>query len=445
MLLLALLVGVLNVTTVRHVTAVSAIDEKQDIDYLVKASHLKVDQAGDRPAEQTLIELCTRGGGGYLTFPPCRPGRQDARKFFEGGVVTAGALPLYFFITGLAARSLQTISPKSLPPRDSLVTWGRLLGAVWLLLGCYLTVVAGDLLGVRRRLVVAAIVLAIGTPALLHATTTINPDATAFAAGAGVLLAALAWERRRIGYWVLVVAAVVAAALKMPNTVGIMVAVAFLSVRAIYGRWFANGDERRPVSDYMKAVAVLVLGALAAIKGWNYLDTYLQNHVIGKPDTNTSLNPAAHAATTRYKIGHLGLDNVFGQLTVPQLLPPIDDVAPPAGRLGGIYGTFGVLAKYLLVVPLVGLLLVGRRFRGTLQHLSLAALAALLTTPVLFVLYWYYTGGTNDQIVPRYGLSAMPVLVLLLAAAAARGRVGPWVLGAMALAMYVSAVLTNFV
>jgi hypothetical protein len=320
-----------------------------------------------------------------------------------------------------------------------------MLGGVWLLVGCYLTVVAGDLLGLQRRLVVLAILLAVGTPALLHATTIINPDATAFAAGAGVLLAALAWERRRVGLWALALAALIAVVLKVPNLVGIVIVIAFFIGRAISNRLSMGEEGLRQVEDYAKAVAVLVVGAVVAIEGSSYLLSFLYHHVIGKPDTNPFANADALGVINLYRVHGLSLDRVFGVGVVPQLLPPIIDVAPPVARQGGIYDTFVTLARYLLIVPVVGLLLVGRRLKRELQLLTVGALAALLVTPVLLVLYWYFADGTNDQIPPRYGLSAMPVLVLLLAAAAGRGRVGPWVLGLIAVAMYLSALLTNVV
>jgi len=445
MVVLALLVGVLTIVTVRHVTAVSRIDEREHIDFLVKAAHFQLDQEGDRPARETLTELCTRGSE-YFPFPPCRPGTQEAGKYLPGGVITISDPAPYFFITGPVARVLQAISPKALPPRDSLVTWARLLGGLWLLLGCYFTIVAGDLLGVRRYLVFWALVLAIGTPALLHATTIVNPDATAFAAGAGVLLAALAWEQRRVGLWVLAVAAFAAAALKLPNTVGILIVVAFLVGRALCRRLGTRGEELRPIWDYVKAIALLMVGAVIGVRYWHYLFDFLRNHhVVGAPDTNLATNRTAESDINIYQVHSLSADELFGTGTVPPLLPPVDDIAPPIARQQGIYEAVATLARYLFVVPVLALLIAGRRFQRTLNVLSIGALVALLVTPILWILYWYYVSGTNDHIIPRYGLSGFPVLVVLLAAAAGRGRIGAWVLGVAGVTMYLAALLTNFV
>jgi hypothetical protein len=444
MVVLTLLVGVLTIATVRHVTAVSKIDEREHIDFLVKAAHFRLDQVGDRPAPETLTELCTRGSE-YFSFAPCRPGTQDASKNLPGGVIAVSSPAPYFFITGPIARALQAISPKALPPQDSLVTWARLLGGVWLLLGCYFTIVAGDLLGVRRLLVFWALVLAIGTPALLHATTTVNPDATAFAAGAGVLLAAMAWEQRRVGLWLLAVAAFAAAALKLPNTVGIVVVIAFLFGRAICRRFDTGGEELRPVLDYAKAIAVLAVGAVIGVRYWTYLYDFLRHNVVAKPDTNVTTNRDAEQIINLYNVHGLSADEIFGTGTVPPLLPPVVDVAPPIARQEGIYEAVATLARYLFVVPVLGLLVAGRRFQRRLSVLAVGALAALLVTPILWILYWYFVAGTNDHIVPRYGLSGFPVLVVLLAAAAGRGRIGTWVLGVAGTTMYLAALLTNFV
>ncbi len=443
MLVLAVLIILLNGVTVFRVSSVSRIDERYYIDDLIKASDFSVNQSGDRLAPETLVELCERGGQAPLRFPPCTE-HPNAKGFAVGGVNWLESVPTYFFLTGVPARALRAL-PIDLSPRDSLVTWARLLGTAWLLLGCYFTLRIGDLLGVRRRNVVLGLLLAVATPALLHASTIVNPDATAFAAGSGVLLAVLAWERRHCGLWVPLLAAFAAAAVKLPNTVGIMVALAYVAIRAVRTRLGKDDDDLRSIVDYAKVLIGVALGAVVAIKGLDAVWDQVRHHMIGKPDTDVSSAPGVVALANHYKVDSISGDDVIGATTIFSIFPPVNDIAPPEARLGGLYNTFAQAAGYLMIAALVVIPLAARRFTDRVAQLGGATLAAMLITPSLFVVYWYVFLGTNDLVVPRYGLSAMPAVVIVLAAVSSRGRIGTWLLGFAAAGMYLTALGSTFV
>lgn len=444
MMLLATLVIALNVTTALSVTKVSQIDERYYIDDLIKASRLELNQSGDFLDDETLIELCERGHQApKLHFPPCRPGRQDPKDFVPGGVNYLESLPPYFFVTGPVARALRAL-PLDLGPRDSLVTWARLLGAAWLLLGCYCTLRAAELLGIRRRLAMLGLVLVIGTPTVLHAGTIVNPDATAFAAGAAVLWAVLAWERRHCPFWVPVLVALVATAMKLPNTVGIAIVCAYLVARAIQRRWGDDDGELRPLSDVIKMLIGLLVTVVVAVKGLDAIWDQLRHHVLGAADTNPYANEAVLAQINTYRVDSLSGSRVFGADTVFAIFPPIQDIALPQQRQASGYDTLWRAASYLLLAPLVVIPLAARTLSRRVVQLALATLVAVVTVPSLFVLYWYLSSNTTDQIVWRYGLSALPAFVLVLAAVAARGRLGIWIVGVNAALLYIAAMVTNF-
>lgn len=443
MLLLSVLVIVLNGATVANVSSVSRIDETYYIDDLIKASDFGINQSGDRFARETLVELCERGGDPPLHFPTCVPPLKPDR-FVAGGVNYLETVPTYFFVTGVPARVLRAL-PVDLGPHDSLVTWARLLGTAWLLLGCYFTLRIGDLLGVRRRNLVLGLLLAVGTPALLHASTIVNPDATAFAAGSGVLLAVLAWERHRCGLWVPILAAFAAAAMKLPNTVGVMVALLYLVIRAVRSRLGCEDDDLRSVREYGMSVAGVFVGVVVAVRGLDAVWDYVRHQALGSADTDPLLSPEVVEQANEYRVDTINGDAVIGATTVFSIFPPIGDIAPPARRVGGLFATFAQVASYLMIGALTVIPLVSRRFVDRVSHLGAGVLAALLVTPSLFVLYWYLFLGTNDLVVPRYGLSAMPGIVVVLAAVSSRARFGTWVLGLAAAGMYLSALGTNFV
>lgn len=443
-MLLATLVLVLNVTTVLTVTKVSQIDERYYIDDLVKASQLELNQSGDFLDQETLIELCERGHQApKIDYPPCRPGRQDPKDFVPGGVNYLESLPPYFFVTGPIARALRAL-PVDLGPRDSLVTWARLLGSVWLLIGCYCALRAGELLGLRRRLVMLGLLLIVGTPTVLHASTIVNPDATAFAAGAAMLWAILAWERRRCPFWVPVLVAFVATAMKLPNTVGIAIGCAYLVARGIQRRWGPDDGELRPLGDIVKMLVGLLVTVAVAVKGLDAIWDQLRHHVLGAADTNPYANEAVLKQINTYRVDSLSGSRVFGADTVFAIFPPIQDIALPAERQASGYDTLWRAAGYLLLAPLAVVALAARTLSTRVVQLALATLVAVLAVPSLFVLYWYLSSNTTDQIVWRYGLSALPAFVLVLAAVAARGRLGIWIVGANAVLLYIAAMVTNF-
>src|SRR6266511_2787444 len=210
MLLLTLAVLVLVVATSRTESRVSAVDEREHIDHLIRAAHGDVPRDGVTLSQETLHELCSRGSE-YIEWPRCKPGRLDPADYAVGGVNVAADTPFYYLVTGPAARLLRAISPGW----ESLVTWGRVLGAAWLLAGFYLILRIGDRLDVPRWHLASALVLVAALPIVLTASTTVTPDASAIVVGAGGLLAALTWERTDQVRWLVVAGLLSSAAVSL--------------------------------------------------------------------------------------------------------------------------------------------------------------------------------------------------------------------------------------
>jgi hypothetical protein len=445
MLVLAVLAILLNGLTVHKVTQVSPIDERDWMDFLVKAAHFQVDQGGDILSQETLRELCERGAT-FTAFPPCTPGKPlNPKKFGYKGVNISGHSPFYFWITAPVARVLRA-TPINLPPNDSLVTWGRLLGTVWLLVGVYFTLRIGDLFEVDRTMLAIALVLLIASPALLHANTIINPDVCAFPAGAGVLWAAVAWEKRRCRLWVVALAAILAAALDPTNSVGVLVAILYLGIRAIAtASWNVRDRARgtkepgpRSLAWYSAAAAALVGGAFIANRGWDRLYTWLTIHVLPRPDV---VNLAGNPINKAYSLHGAGIPiaDFFKANTLFTMIPPMADVAPPSVRTGTAYFSFEMAAILLVTALIIGSAL-RARMNSPVQVLSVATLVTLIISGPLLVLYNYWTGGTFDSPVPRYGLSALPAIAVVIAAACTN-RTTKWVVGLVAAGLYASAVV----
>jgi hypothetical protein len=438
MLVLAVALLVLNVLTLRTVSQVSAIDEREHIDYLLRGSHGRIGQNGDVLTQETLRELCSRGSE-IVVWPPCTPGRLDPREFAPRGINVSTQAPFYYLATGLSARALRAATPGW----ESLVTWGRALGTLWLLVGCYLLLRAGELLRIPPWLVVGALVLVAALPTQLHASTTVNPDATAFVSGAAVLLAVLAWERRGRALWVLGLTAAAAAVFDPTNAVGILVALGYLGLRALGANRGVGPEPRPSVARCSVAAAVIVAGAVVAVAGWE-----VGSEQLSPPPRQESATPAERRRLDPNRASYptdglpvrriLSADSVFG------MLPPVVDVAPPAQRLSEPnatwYRLFATAASIAIVGALISLCL-----RGSLRErqslLAVSVVVGLIVAGPLFELYRYYVNGFFEPIVPRFGISALPAVVLVLAGLA-RDRVPMLILSTVAGGLYGTALLT---
>jgi len=438
MLVLAVALLVLNVLTLRTVSQVSAIDEREHIDYLLRGSHGRIGQNGDVLTQETLRELCSRGSD-IVVWPPCTSGRLDPREFAPRGINISTQAPFYYLATGLSARALRAATPGW----ESLVTWGRALGTLWLLVGCYLVLRAGELLRIPRWLMVGALLLVAALPTQLHASTTVNPDATAFVTGAAVLLAVLAWERRGRGLWLLGIAAAAALAFDPTNAVGILVALAYLGLRAL-GATRGVGPEPRPsVARCSVAAAVIVAGGVVAVGGWE-----VGSRLLSPPPRQESATPAEHRKLDPNRASYpteglpvrriLSADSVFG------MLPPVVDVAPPAERLSEPNATWYRLFATAASIAILGVLIslcLRASLRERVPMVGVAVVVVLVVAGPLFELYRYYVDGFFEPVVPRFGISALPAVALVLAGVA-RDRIPLLVLSTVAAGLYATALLT---
>ena len=455
MLLLIVLVFTLNGITSHKVSQVSQIDEQYWIDQLVNGSNFEITQSGDRLSDEAIYELCLRGGAGVgqvATRPgsatperrqPARPvlpkhctfGKIDAEDLgVWKGVDIAGHTPFYFLVTGPIARALRA-TPLDLPPNDSLVTWGRLLGSVWLLVGWYLVLRIGDLLRVNRRMLTVALVFLTGTAALLHASTIVNPDQTAVPSGAAVLLAALAWEKRGKGIVWVALAALVGAALDPTNAIAILAVFVYFALRTAAKQMGDGDDLSRPWTDYLKLAVVMGVAVLLANRGWDWLFARYFVHP-GIPGLDLSKNPTTAAYDLQGE--GLGLWHLFGGDIIFSMFPPFGDVAPPPQRMHPLFELTSRIAEVLAIGAMIAVVL-RDRIKDRIGAIGFTTVITLLVSPTVLVVYNYAVGGTFDHPVWRYGLCLLPLLAVVLATAM-RTRFSQWLFVGATAALYVSAI-----
>ncbi len=412
----AVILGLSMLVVGLHVRAypkLSPIDELQHIDYLYRVRGGDIVRMGDRVGQDALREEACRGLDSPFPVPPCRPGvTYRSAEFQELGVNTADIHPpTYYAVTSVVARIFQLFGA------ESLVTAGRLAGGIWLGAGLALLWLLGEALGIRRLPLAIVLVLVASTPTVVHASATVNPDAGALLSGAGLLAAAVWFERTKRRAWPIALVAAVAVLLKTTVVLAVGASALYLVIRAWRGAGGLRGawrDERR----LLVGAAALVAGGILALVGWV---------VVHQALAYVSTNPQIE----RFRVPGLTGNDVAGQLLA--LFTPVTNPYLP-----GFLASNMVLA----IVQLFGLALAGAGVGAFLyaqapdrrETVALAATAVLLVGGVAFTLAnFFLNSGIFVAIPPRYGLSVLPMLALGLAQAL-RSRVSIAVTGALAIA-----------
>jgi hypothetical protein len=417
MLILAVLVVVLNGLHVHSYDEASPFDEVLHVDQLVRYSRFEFVQTDDGISQEAMHDIACRLDVGM----PCNDGRLDADDFsYKGWNTASSAPPYYYFATGVTARVL------SAPAGNSIINWGRILGSLWLLVGVYFVIRAAEYFAAPRLSLLLGVMMVVATPPLLHATNTINSDATAFVSGAAVLLAGLAWERRRAPLWLLGVAAAFCASFDSTNALGVVVVLFYFLVRAVRSHRQKLTDAVRPWQQYLAAGVVTAVSAAVAVLSWKIV-YQLVSH-----DVDLSQTDQVRA----FKIDHLDLKMLLGKKTLFSAFPP-----PGIDYVPQILNTtaYALFAQAALI--LIGGLLIAAAVRTVADRLSVlgvATVAALIVTPVLFVIYNFVSARQYFPILPRNALTGLPAVAIVVAAVA-RTRFAIALLGIVAVGLYLSA------
>jgi hypothetical protein len=387
---------------VRAYPQLSPIDELQHIDYLDKASHGHIVARGERVAEPAMREEACRGIDAPVPVPRCDARSLRPTQFQEAGYNTAYIHPpTYYAVSGVLAR-IGLLAPGL----DDLVTAGRLTGGLWLIAGLALLNLALVDLGARRLARASLLVVLACSPAVLHASATINPDAMALLAGSALLLGVLRWEAGRWPAWVPAATAAAAILVKSTNVAAVGAAILYVVARHVQARRHA---QRPPLdaagvapavarvgqtADVLRVVGALIAAVAVASVAW----VAVQAQIAEVPSAQIPM-------VQRFGVDHLAVGDAVGQLGAsisPLRLPYIPEVlrSPSVVSAVGVVDT--ALVAGLLVT--IGYAAAGARRRG----LAFAALATMAAAGPLFVVINFVFVGTFVDIPPRYGLSAVP-------------------------------------
>jgi hypothetical protein len=408
-LVVALLAVVSSSLHVATVTALSPIDETRNLDYMVRIydeGHLS--RLGDRIGQTAMrLEAC-RGLDYTLTGgdvnPPCSTRRFDSRDFRDDGYNNAvNHPPGYHLITGAVAKlaTLLGIADNPLDP-------ARLVGGFWLAAGLMLALYAGELLGIRRVPLVAAATIFAFAPDALNSAAIVNPDGASVFVGGLILVSALLWERGRIPTWALAFAGMTAAAFKMTNFLAVGIIVLWFLTQAYRQR--RDPELDRPSSRrYVIACVVLIAVALAVTVVWlGIASARATVDALDLPSNANLYNPYFPRRPL------LDVGNLFaffpagGQAYRAPLLTT--QVVTDLSYISGWLCVAGLLASAL-------------RFsvRDRLSTLGGWAMILMIVAGPAFIVSTWLANKVVFQPLPRYALSAFPVVIVLVASLV-RGR-----------------------
>lgn len=418
MVVLAVEVTALVVVHVGAFVELSPVDELMHFDNTVRASapDLVLDERGLLDQESLREIRCHEQYGTSWQLAPegasCLEATYDAEDFWWRGLNSSvGHAPLYYLVTGFAARGLRLIVPAF-----GLLTWARLLGILWTLGGCATVLAAAQRLRISRWATTAALAIVVAVPGQLAAASMVNPDAALLLVGGGLLLAALHIDDSSWPLWTLAVAASVAAWVDPAAVVAVVFVAVFLAARA-------TSAGRAEVARLLLAAVLTVAAATVATASW----LLLFRSATAPADFTGSPQAAA------YEVDALPLRNVFGHDAVFALWPPIDQPHAPAELRTEPVRVLGTAAGALLVGSLVGGLL-RARLNDRVSALTVATAAALIVSAPLLVVTTFVVSGLYFGIPSRYGLSALAPMALILARGAAT-RIGRALTGGAAVGL----------
>jgi hypothetical protein len=389
-LLLAALAAALVALNVTVSRGISPFDEATHADYALRVSQGEVPVAGDLLAQEVLREWACRGSAsGTLPLPPCDSGALDPATYPAGGrQYNSGHPPLYYTVTGHAARVLSQAT--GLGFLDA----ARLTGVAWLTAGLWVLLAALRRTGASWTLATALAAVVGLAPAVVHASSTVNNDAGAVLAGALALAVGLRVLDGAASWPAFGAVAVVVAALKAIFALALVPIGLVLLLQAVR----SPADRQR----LLRVLAAGAVGATAVVVAWSVLQAERASGDVDSAVRGVNTRDAERLPVTA------------ALRTLLAAWPPVDRPFLETGLDQPAVVAWSALVILLLgSAPLLGVV-AARSVVG--RDVSLGAGLAMLSVPVAVELHTYLTTGQYfPGIAPRYGLCLVPSLAIALA------------------------------
>jgi hypothetical protein len=382
----------------------SIFDEPTHADYAYRIAHGQIPERGTLLSPEIRHEWSCRGGPAGLTLPPCNATEYPASLYPNRGEnYNFGHPPLYYAITGYAARGLD-----ALVPGDHFVTLGRMVGSLWLFAGMIVLYLGLRRFGARWPFAFGGAALLAVCPGVLHASSTITNDAAAVLCGAVAvyLLAGLLMENR-ISWVAAALATFFATATKVMNALPLIVLAAVILIMAVV-RY--RQRDRRQAAHLALTVVGMAVAFLVVYKGWSIFQSHrgVANWV--SPIAGISSEPVNGSPLNEL------LSTSFSGFQL------INFYYLPAQINGEIVSLWGrVLGIIVTAAPFLAM--ASFRARAPQWVLGLATIGGILAYPLIVELQVYFEDREYfPAIVPRYGLSLIPMSLACLAVVASRLR-----------------------
>ncbi len=176
--------------------AMSRIDEPTHADWAYQVAHFRIPAKGDAIAPE-IRDIWACMGQERYRLPACGPSAPAGYFPYKGENYNYSHPPLYYAMVGFPARIVADVTPLNF------VEAARLSGIGWLASGMFMLFVALRRWRVDPAVSMVAPLLLISFPRVLHASTTINPDAVSTLAGALALWFAARLFLEKSEDWVL--------------------------------------------------------------------------------------------------------------------------------------------------------------------------------------------------------------------------------------------------
>ncbi len=232
--------------------AMSRIDEPTHADFAYQVAHGHIPAKGDVIAPEIRSIWACMGQERY-SLPVC--GAQPWPWLFpyKADQYNFSHPPLYYVTVGLPARAVEAVTPLNF------IEAGRLTGILWLTAGMFMLYVALRRWKVDPAIAMVAPLLLVSFPRVLHASTTINPDATATLGGALALwLAAKIFLEDDHGWLLPVIFTGLVGMLKFINTIPFVALVILAIARALRDHGFKGLRRAHWVLPLAVAAAIIL-------------------------------------------------------------------------------------------------------------------------------------------------------------------------------------------
>ncbi|MDE0614231.1 MAG: hypothetical protein OXI32_07450 [bacterium] len=407
---------------IRDQPAFSPIDEVEHFDYAVKAPSAGL-RAGELYGTEALAALGCRGRDwpgwevGAPTIPKCGDAQPDPRLSPNMGYNAAYLHPpVYYSLTALIGDGMLR-----LPGVGSTLSAYRLVGVLWLGAGLVLIWLALGMvhLSVWRRV---GVVLLLGvSPAVVHGSATVNPDATALFGGGLVALALLKWEAGRWPWWSLAVASTVAVWLKFTNSIAVGALIVYLAVRLWQTRNQPSSEMSRAKSRQRYAAgSVTVAAVVASVLVWRVVQRLRQL----APEEELPI----HIHLRRDSFPWTSVDD-----KLRAVLTPLRHQWIPSGLPRDALVLLSDIADVGLLV-LLGAAVAVTASRSPYRALVVAVFTSMVGIGALALVSFYLTLSYDPPVPGRYGLAVLPLAAVAVAPVLRRHILAPALVGALACA-----------